>query len=227
MSSQRPPRKLKKKFIIYCEGDAEANYISGLKKWLNEEYPDVAVHIDKPRNMRGGGYSSFLEYIKTKPASNCVARFAIIDFDKCVKNQDEKVAFYKLTDYCVRQNKTQKVPCFLIVDNPDFEFTSCLHCSKYKRSSSSSYITQVFGYRDLSDFKKDKEIWSFLNRDGRSFERMLDETKSIPGIVQHQYSLDKKKLTVKVGKTFIDRDAETQKGSNFFELFDIVLWGAE
>lgn len=50
----RPTRILQKRFIVFCEGDTEYNYIDHMRK-------KQGVHLVlKPINMRGGGYSNFL-----------------------------------------------------------------------------------------------------------------------------------------------------------------------
>lgn len=56
----REKRKLRKKFIVFCEGDTEYNYIDTMR--LNQGV-ELAL---KPINMHGGGYSNFLEVIKKK-----------------------------------------------------------------------------------------------------------------------------------------------------------------
>ena len=50
----REKRKLRKKFIVFCEGDTEYNYIDTMR--LNQGV-ELAL---KPINMHGGGYSNFL-----------------------------------------------------------------------------------------------------------------------------------------------------------------------
>lgn len=56
----REKRKLRKRFIVFCEGDTEYNYIDTMR--LNQGV-ELAL---KPINMHGGGYSNFLEVIKKK-----------------------------------------------------------------------------------------------------------------------------------------------------------------
>ena len=56
----RPKRELQKRFVVFCEGDTEYNYIDKMRK-----RQDVQIAL-KPINMHGGGYSNFLKKIKTK-----------------------------------------------------------------------------------------------------------------------------------------------------------------
>ena len=67
----RPERKLQKRFVVFCEGDTEYNYIDKMRKRQNVQ---IAL---KPINMHGGGYSNFLKKIKTEPilllkSENCI-----------------------------------------------------------------------------------------------------------------------------------------------------------
>ena len=56
----RPERKLQKRFVVFCEGDTEYNYIDKMRK-----RQDVQIAL-KPINMHGGGYGNFLKKIKTE-----------------------------------------------------------------------------------------------------------------------------------------------------------------
>lgn len=51
----RPERKLQKRFVVFCEGDTECNYID---KMRDVKRQDVQIAL-KPINMHGGGYSNF------------------------------------------------------------------------------------------------------------------------------------------------------------------------
>lgn len=49
----RPKRELRKKFVVFCEGDTEYNYIDAMRL---EQGVELAL---KPINMKGGGYAHF------------------------------------------------------------------------------------------------------------------------------------------------------------------------
>ncbi len=126
----RPVRKLQKRFVVFCEGDTEYNYIDKMRK-----RQDVQISL-KPINMHGGGYANFLKKIKTESQSNCLAKFIIVDADRLMKHYEEKDSFLRLADYCRLQNKKGNIPHFLIVNNPDFERRSrsdCVHEQVAKR----------------------------------------------------------------------------------------------
>ena len=65
----RPTRILQKRFVVFCEGDTEYNYIDRMRK--NQGVKLVL----KPFNMHGGGYSNFLNKIRKEASSNCLAKF--------------------------------------------------------------------------------------------------------------------------------------------------------
>ena len=120
-------RKLQKRFVVFCEGDTEYNYIDKMRK-----RQDVQIAL-KPINMHGGGYSNFLKKIKTESQTNCLAKFIIVDADRLVKHPGEKDSFLQLSEYCRLQNKKGTIPHFLIVNNPDFEYVACLHVPEHCR----------------------------------------------------------------------------------------------
>ena len=59
----------------FCEGDTEYNYIDEMRRQKR-----LSITL-KPVNMKGGGYSNFLEQVKTDGTTNCLAKFIIIDGD--------------------------------------------------------------------------------------------------------------------------------------------------
>ena len=69
----RPRRALRKKFVIFCEGDTEYNYIDAMRL---KQGVELAL---KPINMQGGGYTNFLDAIRKEASNNCLAKFIIID----------------------------------------------------------------------------------------------------------------------------------------------------
>lgn len=81
-------------------------------------------------NMKGGGYRSFLEQVKIDGTMNCLAKFIIIDGDRAVSDEGEKKNLRELMKYCIMQNQSGRVPHFLIVNYPDFEYIACLHTPK-------------------------------------------------------------------------------------------------
>ena len=88
----RKTRVLQKRFVVFCEGDTEYNYIEKMRKNQGVEL------VLKPINMHGGGYSNFLQKIKTESQSNYLAKFIIMDADRIATVQGELDGFKKLLD---------------------------------------------------------------------------------------------------------------------------------
>ena len=83
----RKARVLQKRFVVFCEGDTEYNYIDKMRKNQGVEL------VLKPINMHGGGYSNFLQKIKTESQSNYLAKFIIMDADRIATVQGELDGF--------------------------------------------------------------------------------------------------------------------------------------
>ncbi len=133
--------------MIYCEGDTEFNYIEHMRRNQGVELSLKTV------NMKGGGYSSFLDCVKTDAKNNCLAKFIIIDADRARVDEGELRNLKELMDYCDLQNRKGGIPHFLVLDNPDFEYIACLHDPAYKGQDTERYITSTFGFASLDDFK--------------------------------------------------------------------------
>ncbi len=158
----RIERRTRKTFKVFCEGDTEYNYIDGLRQ---QKRLSIAL---KMVNMKGGGYRSFLEQVKIDGTVNCLAKFIIIDGDRAVSDEGEKKNLRELMKYCIMQNQSGRVPHFLIVNYPDFEYIACLHTPKYKSQNVAQYIVKEMGYKSVEDFKADERVYLFLNSNGNS-----------------------------------------------------------
>lgn len=213
----RRKRPLRKKFIIFCEGDTEYNYIDAMR--VNQGV-ELAL---KPINMRGGGYSNFLDVIRTESNSNCLAKFIIIDLDRLHKHQGEKQNLIDLIKYCDLQNKNGRIPHFLIVDNPDFEYLACLHITEYNGQEVVRYIQRQLGF-DLDEFKAKKDIYNYLNSHGNSYENMLSRLFAEREFVSNKYKIKKESMEILIKQTLVYWEQESSKGSNIHELFEILDW---
>lgn len=153
----RVKRELQKRFVVFCEGDTEYNYIDKMRK-------NQGVFISlKPINMHGGGYANFLTQIKKESKTNCLAKFIIVDADRLKKHPGEKEGFLKLVEYCRLQNNKGVVPHFLIVNNPDFEYVACLHVPGYNSQDVTKFIQTGLNFPTLEQFKKHTQIYDLLN----------------------------------------------------------------
>lgn len=214
----RPKRELQKRFVVFCEGDTEYNYIDKMRK-------NQGVHIAlKPINMHGGGYSNFLKKIKTEPQTNCLAKFIIVDADRLMKHTGEKESFQKLVDYCRLQNGKGATPHFLIVNNPDFEYIACLHAPEYKGQDVTRFLQMAFGFQSLEQFKKNTEVYECLNNGERSYQFFIKKIQGKGKFVKNTYSVKRKSFEVTISQTYVEWDLLEQRGSNMEEFFDVIDW---
>lgn len=212
----RPKRELRKKFVIFCEGDTEYNYIDAMRL---KQGVELAL---KPVNMQGGGYANFLDEIRTEASNNCLAKFIIIDFDRAKKHQGELPKLKKLIEYCKLQNSSKKIPHFLILDNSDFEYIACLHIDDYHGQDVKRYIEQTLGLGDIEKFKAMRDVFSYLNTKGNSYKLMLSRLQK--KIVVNHYQINKSGFEIKIFDTEVVWEHENDRGSNINELFEVIDW---
>lgn len=211
----RKTRETKKNFKVFCEGDTEYNYIDEMRR---QKRLSIAL---KPVNMKGGGYSNFLEQVRTDGTTNCLAKFIIIDGDRAVVDDGEKKNLRELLEYCILQNRSGRIPHFLIVDYPDFEYIACLHTPKYKEQNVVQYIIKELGYKSVDEFKADEKVYNVLNTSGNSYILMLSLLRKEKCFVINNYSISKKQYEIKIS-TVYDWEKLGRKGSNINEFFEVV-----
>lgn len=211
----RKTRETKKNFKVFCEGDTEYNYIDEMRR---QKRLSIAL---KPVNMKGGGYSNFLEQVRTDGTINCLAKFIIIDGDRAVVDDGEKKNLRELLEYCILQNRSGRIPHFLIVDYPDFEYIACLHTPKYKEQNVAQYIIKELGYKSVDEFKADEKVYNVLNTSGNSYILMLSLLRKEKCFVINNYSISKKQYEIKIS-TVYDWEKLGRKGSNINEFFEVV-----
>lgn len=214
----RKQQKTRRTFKVFCEGDTEYNYVDEMRKKFN-----LMIRI-KPVNMKGGGYSSFLDALRIDGDTNCLAKFIIVDADRVKSNSGEKQNLKKLIDYCILQNKSERIPHILIVNCPNFEYVACLHSPNYKGQNEEQYIKQFFKYKNLDAFKADEKIYSVLNTRENSFEHMLEVLKKRKSFLSNEYSVNKQYFEIKVLRTIYDWNEIGGKGANIKEYFEIIRY---
>ncbi len=211
----RKVREIKKNFKVFCEGDTEYHYIDGMRQKLR-----LSITL-KLVNMKGGGYSSFLESLKIDGNVNCLVKFIIIDGDRAAHEEGEKKKLRELAEYCMLQNRSGRVPHILIVNYPDFEYVACLHAPEYKGQDTGKFITKGMGYRDVGAFKSDAKIYQVLHANGKSSQIMLAALKKEDCFIVNHYEVDKKQFEIKV-KTVCEWGKLGRRGSNINEYFEIT-----
>lgn len=174
--------------------------------------------------MHGGGYSNFLDRLKTEAQSNCLAKFIIVDADRLQRHPGEKEKFKQLVEYCRLQNNRGAIPHFLIVDNPNFEYAACLHAPAYKGEDTEKFIKNVLGFQSIGAFKSKKDIFDFLNSSGNSCNHMLSRIRGRVKFVKNNYSIKRQSFEIFIKKTIVDWDQINVKSSNLEEFFDVIDW---
>ena len=211
----RPMRNLKRTFVVFCEGDTEYNYFSGMKN-----IPDLEITL-KPINMHGGGYKNFLQEVKKESSLNRIATFIIVDGDRAQNINGELKALQELQKYCERQNNKNSLrPYFLIVNTPDFEYISCLHDSEYSGGDVTKHIKNNFRFADITAFKSNARIYEFLNSGKKNYQNMLKQIEKRPKLISNRYKTDGMIISLTATDTFWN--LIEQRGSNIEEIFDII-----
>lgn len=211
----RKTREIKRNFKVFCEGDTEYHYVDEMRHQLK-----LSIAL-KLVNMKGGGYSSFLNALRTDGNANCLAKFIIIDGDKAVNEIGEKKNLKKLIEYCILQNNSGRTPHILIVNTPDFEFLGCLHTPNYKGQSIEQYIIKEMGYQNINAFKTDKKIYHVLNTNGNSSDVMLAALRKENCLVVNQCTVNKSRFEIQV-VTVSKWENLGHSGSNINEYFEIL-----
>lgn len=212
----RKVRETKKNFKVFCEGDTEYRYINEMRQQRR-----LSITI-KPVNMKGGGYRNFLEHLKTDGTANCLAKFIIIDGDRAVTDATEKEHLQELIDYCALQNKSQRIPHFLILDYPDFEYIACLHSPNFKGQDAAQFITNELKYKSVSALKADQHIYTTLNTGSNSYKQMLLMLSPINCFLLNSYTVNKTEYDIRIRSTTYDWKKLGRKGSNLKEFFDVI-----
>ena len=212
----RKTRTTQKLFKVFCEGGTEYHYIDEMHRQEN-----LSITL-KLTNMEGGGYRNFLEQVEIDGTTNCLAKFIIIDGDRAVTEEGERKNLQKLADFCKRQNKYGKIPHFLIVTYPDFEYIACLHTPKYKGQNAAQYLMKELGYQSIDAFKADTKVYQILNTNGNSYEQMLSIINRENCFVRNEYAISEKQYEIKVSATTCNWESLGRKGSNINEFFDVI-----
>ena len=212
---------IKPKLRLFVEGKSENNYFNDLGKKVDVKF------VIEPIDMKGGGYSNFLQRIKEKGYQGCTAVVIIMDLDKIDDNK-EKENFEKLVRYCERQNKNKgcPVPYILIGSYEDFEYFACCHSKDYKGGDTSQFILKNYKYKSVDDFKADSKIYDVLNntKNNRSFEKACSVTSKKSSYFKNEIESKGKNgdITIKLLSFTINKEVSNSKNSNIHELFKLI-----
>ena len=215
----RVKRQCKKTFVIFCEGKTECNYFGAIT-------PANVDIVLKSMDMKGGGYTAFLDYVldyvKQNGSMNRLATFIIIDGDRAKNISGELAALQNLQKYCDNQNKRDnKSPYFLIVNSPDFEYIACLHDPEYFGGDTTQHIKKIFNFKSLADFKKNPDIFNFLNSNSRNYQNMISKVRNKPKLLSNTF--ERRGIFIIFSNAIVHWELISQKNSNIEEFFDIVM----
>lgn len=210
---------IRPKLRLFVEGKSENNYFREFGKKVNIEF------VIEPIDMKGGGYSNFLQKIKEKGYQGCTAVVIIIDLDKI---DDDKANFEKLLKYCKTQNKNKgcPVPYILLGTYEDFEYFACCHSKDYKGGDTSPFIIKNYKYKNVTDFKADSKIYDVLNntKNNRSFNNACNMISKKSSYFNNKIEPKGKNgdITIKLSSFSINEQVRTSKNSNIHELFKLI-----
>lgn len=216
---KREQKRLIKKYEVYCEGQTELHYLTGLKEYLRETDPSVRVKIDLTC-IGGGGYRTIYSALAKQPDSSCIARFVLLDYDRYVNMPAEHAWFKKLVGLSSSSCKS-RVPCILIVSNEDFEYTLCCHDPSYRDGDTKQWISNQWHYSDLGALKSDGDIWNKTNSGRNSLQIAVEHLKGRKPIISNAMKIDDRRVGISLQK--VTHNAESvQRTSNLYDLLSTL-----
>lgn len=223
MRKIRPKRTSAKRFVVYCEGETELNYVNGLKAWVQTMDDSIHIRIDSVC-VGGGGYKRMLEKLRTEPDSNCIARLVMLDYDRCLSDVAEREAFRQLMQLSrSTADRSRRVPIILVVSNRDFEYALCCHDPKYGDGNTDTFLRVEWGYKDVSKCKADKKVWDKAHMAARSHEVAIEHISCRPKLVENLIKTDVKALKVVLKEVDLHVANEHAVTSNLGDLFAVLL----
>ena len=215
--SRRVQRLTTKRFTIYCEGETEGRYVDGLKTWLSKSRPDVRVAIERV-DVHGGGYEEFAKRLRIEPDANCLARFVLLDYDRCLSNPQERIAFARLLELS-RGSMRKRVPIVLIVSNENFEYALCCHDPEYREGDPRAFLVRNWGYVDPDDVKSDKDVWNKAHIGKRGHDIAFEHLCGRPCVIVNRIRWERAGFKLRLEDVVYSVDNESGRLSNLGELF--------
>ena len=230
MHRSRTRRGAELRIEVFVEGTDEKVYFDRLKQ--NELFRSVAMSI-KPKNMNGGGYSAFLEYVKKNSATQgCAARFIVIDYDRYLTSHGEKEPFRELVQYCKEKNERSGTPHFLIVANPKLELLLCLHMDGYHISKEpDKFLCDQFKCQNIGEFKgkfiNEKSVFDrIMQPDVKSaVDRAWQHMNSKPKVIANKPRCTGTGLNIRIWNDKIcwDENNQSHKNVNMDDFFKVIF----
>lgn len=217
--NKRGPMPLAKRYEVFCEGQTEQHYLNGLRGYLHDENPSIRVKIDLTC-VGGGGYKSIYKALAKQPDSGCIARFALLDYDRYSNMPAERIWFERLVELS-RLSRKSKVPSILIVSNEDFEYTLCCHDPRYQNGDTKQWLTGQWGYSDLGACKSDERIWDKANAGPNSIKNAIWHLRDRKPIIANDIKINRNKLDITL-KAVDHKSESAQRTSNLYDLTEVL-----
>ena len=214
---RRTQRLTTKRFTVYCEGETESRYVDGLKAWLSRSRPDVKVAVERV-DVHGGGYEEFAKRLRIEPDSNCLARFVLLDYDRCLANPQERIAFMRLLELS-RESMRKRVPVVLVVSNESFEYALCCHDPEYRDGDPKAFLVRNWGYVDPDDVKSDKDVWNRAHVEKRGHDVAFVHLCARPCVIENKIRWARAGFKLRQDGVGYSVDNESGRSSNLGDLF--------
>lgn len=214
---RRTQRLTTKRFTVYCEGETESRYVDGLRAWLSRSRPDVNVAVERV-DVHGGGYEEFAKRLRIEPDSNCLARFVLLDYDRCLSSPRERAAFMKLLELS-RGSMRKRVPVVLVVSNESFEYALCCHDPEYRDGDPKAFLVRNWGYVDPDDVKSDRDVWNRSHVGKRGHDVAFEHLCARPCVVENKIRWEREGFKLRLDGVCHSVDNESGRSSNLGDLF--------
>ena len=131
----------------------------------------------------------------------------------------EDAAFLRLLEYCRQQNRKKAVPCFLVLDNPDFEYVACLHAEDFSDQATEKFIREKMRFQSLAEFKRKEDIYEFLTSGAYSSENMLKRLRGSKKALYNKYIIQRRNYSIRVTETVFKKADLSVRCSNLEEFW--------
>lgn len=80
------------------------------------------------------------------------------------------------------------------------------------------------GYTDLDSYKKDIDIYEYLNSESKSYNNLLRAIQNQDKLVKNMYSIKKKTFDIFIKNTIYNEELLSRRSSNIDEFFNVIDW---
>ncbi len=204
-------RNKNKRIKVFVEGDSEKYYFDSLKR-VNKYMLTIEC-----TNLKGGGYTDFVNELKKHSPQGYVATFLILDLDKYQDKSEERPKFDELQKYCNQRNENDE-PTFMFGNYRDIEVFFAHHYEDYKNRDAKKFLSKKFS----TEYNKaDSKIYEKLNKGNSSYTIANKRLKTIKTAIKNEYDISDRNFEWKNTIKFDDKKLNVNN-SNIFEMFQIL-----